>query len=236
MRRPGSLYLAFGAAALLVGLLIPLLVHSGGGGAVAFWPGMVRPGQLSRAHQPFEANCETCHTPHVGIEPATCVACHSGTSFGDKQSTRFHAQAKQCTSCHVEHDGSGSLTRMDHDALLRPMIWSPLRAPPAAGSSAAALDCASCHSNRDPHRGLFGAQCSSCHVLETWRLPDFRHPSANSTQCAECHRAPPSHYMEHFRMVSQRVAGQRARVGQCFACHTTDSWNNIRRTGYYDHH
>jgi hypothetical protein len=42
--------------------------------------------------------------------------------------------------------------------------------------------------------------------------------------------------MEHFSMVSQRAAGSKARVEQCYACHTTDSFNNIRRRGWYDHH
>ncbi|WP_241527173.1 hypothetical protein [Sphingomonas turrisvirgatae] len=47
---------------------------------------------------------------------------------------------------------------------------------------------------------------------------------------------PPSHNMMHFEMVSQRVAGKRARVEQCYACHTTDAWNNIRGVGWYVHH
>ena len=55
-------------------------------------------------------------------------------------------------------------------------------------------------------------------------------------QCAECHKAPPSHFMEHFSMVSQRAAGSKARVDQCYACHATDSFNNIRKRGWYDHH
>ena len=236
MRPRTVLYAVFGAAALLAVVLIPLLVHSGGGSTVAGWQGLVRPGPLSSAHRAFEGECETCHTPHAGVEPRTCIACHAGTSFGDKQSTRFHAAAVQCASCHVEHDGDAGITRMNHDALLVSRFWRPRpgRAPPAEGTDA--LDCASCHSNRDPHRGFFGAQCSSCHVLTTWRVEGFRHPSPSSTECAQCHQAPPSHSMEHFRMVSQRVAGQRARVEQCFACHTTDSWNNIRRIGFYDHH
>ena len=125
---------------------------------------------------------------------------------------------------------------MNHEALLDPRFWRPAPGGAPSSPSNGALDCASCHSNREPHRGLFGAQCGSCHVLTTWRIEGFRHPSPSSTECVQCHQAPPSHYMEHFEMVSQRVAGQRARVEQCFACHTTDSWNNIRRTGFYDHH
>lgn len=255
MRPVGILYTALIAAAVLLGVAIPLLVHAHGGGAVSGWQDLVNPGALSDAHRPFGDTCETCHTPHAGVEPRTCIACHAATSFGDNQSTRFHAAAGQCTSCHFEHEGNAGVTRMDHDALLVGRFWTPLPAagqqgaPPSQGTDAAraitgtrpggaqpSLDCASCHSNRDPHRGLFGAQCSACHLVTAWTVAGFRHPPPSSTQCAQCHQPPRSHLMEHFEMVSQRVAGERARVEQCFACHTTDSWNNIRRVGFYDHH
>ena len=50
-------------------------------------------------------------------------------------------------------------------------------------------------------------------------------------------QAPPSHYMMHFEMVSEKVAGQEhARVEQCYLCHQTDAWNNIRGVGWYKHH
>jgi hypothetical protein len=43
--------------------------------------------------------------------------------------------------------------------------------------------------------------------------------------------------MEHFAMVSKRVALKPdARVEQCFLCHLTTSWNDIRGVGYYKHH
>jgi hypothetical protein len=43
----------------------------------------------------------------------------------------------------------------------------------------------------------------------------------------------PSHYMLHFLMVSRSVAQEPdARVDQCFACHQTTSWNDIRQTGW----
>ncbi|RSX99127.1 cytochrome C, partial [Sphingomonas koreensis] len=181
--------------------------------------------------------CTTCHTPAKGVETKTCISCHAGTDFGNKQSTQFHAKATQCTSCHVEHDGNRGITRMDHAALLDLKVWRPDSgsAPGGSASSAplggfrpeAALNCASCHSIRDPHLGLFGTDCASCHKTTSWKIANYRHPSVSSTQCSECHKAPPSHFMEHFSMVSQRAAGEKARVDQCFACHTTDSFNNI---------
>jgi len=100
-----------------------------------------------------------------------------------------------------------------------------------------ALDCATCHANQDRHQTLFGRDCSECHSTATWTVAAFRHPSPRSTDCAQCHRGPPSHYMEHFRMISARVARQpEARVEQCFACHQTNSWNDIKGVGWYKHH
>lgn len=254
MSRTGILYAVLGTAVVLLGLVVPYLVHSTGSAAVPGWQGLVSPGPLSKAHSFIGESCEACHTPHVGVEAKTCIACHAATSFGDKQSTRFHAVAMECTGCHVEHDGEVSLARMDHSALLATEFWSgpaaqPKPMPPGATremmalpvhpsipGDLARLDCASCHSNRDPHRGFFGEQCSSCHSVTSWSIAEFRHPSTRSTECAQCHQPPPSHYMMHFEMVSQRVAGKRARVEQCFACHTTDDWNNIKGAGWYDHH
>jgi hypothetical protein len=51
------------------------------------------------------------------------------------------------------------------------------------------LDCSNCHSNRGPHRGQ---NCAACHEVLTWLITSFRHPSAKSTDCSQCHQTPPS--------------------------------------------
>lgn len=241
MTRPSLLYAVFVTAALAAGIGVPLAVHRGGSDAVDGWQGLVNPGPLSPAHRSLAQSCESCHTPHKGVEAKNCVACHAGTEFGDKASTRFHAAAADCTVCHVEHDGGASLTRMNHAVLKKPGMWKgpipqSVRSGRGNGDPLAVLDCASCHSTRDPHQSFFGAQCSSCHVLTSWRISGFRHPPPSSRECAECHKPAKSHLMGHFKMVSQKVAGEKARVDQCYACHTTDSWNNIAGKGFYDHH
>jgi len=238
MKRSTLLYAVFIAALLAVVVGLPALMRANTPPGSGFVQGLVSPGPLSPAHQSFAGQCTTCHTPLKGVETKTCLSCHAGQDFGDKQSTQFHASASQCTSCHVEHDGGRSLARMNHDALLDPKVWKhPTPIPQAIRDArSAGLDCASCHSIRDPHLGVFGKHCVSCHTVNSWRVEGYRHPSVNSTQCAECHRPPPSHLMEHFGMVSQRVAGEKARVDKCVACHTTDSFNNIRKRGWYDHH
>jgi hypothetical protein len=116
------------------------------------------------------------------------------------------------------------------------------------------LNCFTCHSNRNPHRdgtavsccgpgspnsvgSLFGRECADCHSTSTWKIAGYKHPSPRSQDCAQCHQPPPSHSMMHFSMVSMQGAGQmHARVEQCYLCHQTDSWNDIKGVGWYKHH
>jgi hypothetical protein len=101
----------------------------------------------------------------------------------------------------------------------------------------AVLNCASCHSNKNRHWGLFGADCAQCHGTTKWTVPEFWHPSPRSTECAQCHQARPSHYMMHFEMISAKVAReQSAKVNECYKCHQTTSWNDIKGVGLYKHH
>ena len=101
----------------------------------------------------------------------------------------------------------------------------------------AVLNCASCHSSKDRHVKLFGQDCAQCHTTAKWTIPEFRHPAPSSKDCAECHQAPPSHYMPHFQMVSAKIARQpSAKVNQCYECHQTTAWNDIKGLGWYKHH
>lgn len=256
MSRAALLYLVVGLAAALAGIVVPLVVHRSGSWAVPGWQALVTPGLLSQKHQFLAGQCEACHTPHAGVEAKNCIACHANApSLMTKQSTRFHASIGQCAACHVEHEGRERRpVAMDHDALARigmgagsgrpePSLEhlktyiAELGARTRRSDPILGLDCAACHTNRDPHRGLFGRECASCHLVTSWALAGFRHPSPDSKDCAQCHQAPPSHYMMHFQMVSMAVAGrEHARVEECHVCHQTDSWNNIRGVGWYKHH
>ena len=116
-------------------------------------------------------------------------------------------------------------------------LWPAGRPHPRVTVAEAALNCATCHGTKDKHQTLFGRDCASCHATQAWTIPDFKHPSPNSVDCVQCHQAPPSHYMGHFHMVSRSVARQpHARVDQCFSCHQTTSWNDIKQIGWYKHH
>ena len=231
---------------------------------VALLQRQVSPGLLSAAHGSLETNCAACHTPLKSADSTKCVACHAtNTALLERQSTAFHATVGSCSTCHIEHQGATIRpVTMDHLALAnvglervrqnlanpsnrRLLTWirehnSPVAANqthPKVTAAEAALNCSACHGTKDRHQKLFGEDCASCHGTASWIIPEFVHPSAGSTDCAQCHRAPPSHYMEHFRMVSQAVARVTdARVDQCFRCHQTTSWNDIKKVGWYKHH
>lgn len=257
MKTPRLIAVVYGVltlGALGVALAIPYLTHERGANAVPGWQSMVNPGTLSTKHQFLTADCASCHTPHQGVTADKCIACHaSNESLLAKQTTAFHADIGDCRGCHVEHQGLAARpTTMDHAVLAAigikthplPATVSPSSLPPAhprISSEEMALDCNACHANQDAHRTLFGRDCASCHATSSsqggWKIPEFRHPSSLSTDCAQCHQAPPSHYMEHFKMVSMPAARvEHADVSQCFLCHQTNSWNDIKGVGWYKHH
>jgi hypothetical protein len=243
---------------------------------LAAWQRHASPGVLSRAHTDLQDNCAACHTPVGGPADAKCIGCHANnTALLQRQPTAFHAEIGSCAQCHIEHRGAdASLMGMDHGALSRAGLrrvdeivgknkmdmrndllrWvnanvsrtSRISRYPAVSPLEAILNCSSCHATKDTHSGLFGTECASCHGTAKWAIDQFRHPSANSFDCAQCHQAPPSHYMMHFEMVSKKIAGQSdaqvaqccgvAQVSQCYRCHQTTSWNDIKGVGWYKHH
>lgn len=230
-----------------------------------FWRQQVSPGPLAPAHASLQTQCATCHVTLHSVPATQCIVCHaSETTLLQRQATAFHASVGACAGCHREHEGAARLrARMDHEALARIGLgqlassgddneakerhhalqaWVGTRTDGPTGNrrlSAAesALECSTCHATKDRHQGQFGTDCAQCHAATQWTLPEFRHPPPSSQDCAQCHRAPPSHLMEHFRMVSMKIARkEHVEVRQCYQCHRTTSWNDIRGTGLYDHH
>lgn len=233
--------------------------------SAATWQRLASPGELSAAHAPLDRRCADCHSPGRGPVVERCLACHAGERpLLERQPTAFHAVVSRCADCHPEHLGRGTRpTAMSHEVLVtlgRGMLSRAggveaarralqierfIRldrarlAPtyPLVTSREAVLDCASCHAVQDRHRGAFSPDCALCHATGSWSIPQFRHPSPSSVQCAQCHLPPKSHLMAHFTMVSQTVARQpTARVEQCHVCHQTTAWLDIRGVGWYEHH
>lgn len=220
----------------------------------------VSPGDLSSKHAFISNDCESCHSALKGIDATKCISCHANSqALLGREPTAFHSEIKDCRGCHVEHQGrSAAITRMAHGHLAAFAIrlrgatrdlppethdlirWLRRESPADSGQYqpfSQVLDCSTCHGTKDPHRMLFGKGCVDCHNLRSWKIAGYRHPPAESHDCAQCHQAPPSHYMEHFEMISEKIAGvEHADPRQCYLCHKTTSWNDIRGVGWYKHH
>lgn len=174
-------------------------------------------------------SCRECHLEHRGVariptdmDHGAIVAIGLRQVQSIDQSTNDDDSLQKQLLAWIKRHGT-----MDRLPSLNPDITA----------SEAVLNCAACHANEDRHVTLFGKDCAQCHSTSQWTVPEFRHPSPRSMDCAQCHQAPPSHYMGHFHMVSMKVAGKpHAEVSQCFKCHQTTSWNDIKGVGWYKHH
>lgn len=266
MRPVTLIYALLSAAGLAVSIAVPLTMSRSGSADIPLWTTVASPGPLSTAHTIFGERCEACHTPARGATAEACLTCHATAApeLLSKPSTAFHASVNECAGCHSEHRGQNRRPiTMDHALLvaigharaatgmlgngsrfahyvawIRAQLNSAGSAPkPLESGSLVSLDCAGCHTNRDVHRTLFGWECQSCHNVVAWTIAGFRHPSPLSQECAQCHQAPPSHYMMHFEMMDRMMTGQAgARVEQCYLCHQTDSFNNIKGVGWFKMH
>lgn len=174
-------------------------------------------------------NCVTCHGEHKGRSVSTTTMDHEllaqvGLNLLKEDKSEDAEYRKQGRRL-LEYIQSINGTRLSDSTL------------GGLSTSESVLNCSVCHSNEDPHRTYFGSDCTECHSTKAWTVPSFQHPSPSNKECAQCHAAPPSHYMMHFKMISAKVAGRpHANVNECFECHQTTAWNDIRGVGWYKHH
>jgi hypothetical protein len=200
------------------------------------------------------ANCVACHANNESLlqrqptafhgDVASCRECHPEHQGGKRPPTTMDHAALATIGLRQLADKGGAETEGAHR---RKQLAAWINRQRSSGETGtphahitpleAVLNCAACHANKDRHFKLFGQDCAQCHATAQWTIPQFRHPSPRSTDCAQCHQAPPSHYMGHFHMVSMKVARkEHARVNQCYLCHQTTAWNDIKSVGWYKHH
>ena len=192
--------------------------------------------KLSTAFHSNIGECAGCHVEHQGRNRRPINMDHAVlATVGHSRAAEAAAGSPPVGRASFRHavtqlqallDGSGA-----------DLVGGSLAPRPLRAATQATLDCAGCHANRDAHQTLFGRDCAGCHNVVAWTLPAYVHPSPRSQDCVQCHQAPPSHYMMHFEMMDRTIAGQsNARVEQCFLCHQTDAWNNIRGVGWRKMH
>ena len=233
---------------------------------LAVWQRFTSPGDLSAAHSHLEKDCGACHTAVKGASRSKCMACHvTDERLLTWPALKFHAAVPDCRACHTDHLGTPvASTRMHHVALAEMGLDLLAMGDSEVGRSVShhlaewtaesevgkgegrenrlapvevVLQCATCHAERDAHRKMFGSDCGVCHTTSIWSIPEYRHPSSASMDCAQCHRAPPCHSTPHFKQVCATVAGQpNAAVRDCHSCHQVTAWNQIKSVGWYQSH
>lgn len=206
-------------------------------------------------------SCAACHANNEALlqrQPTafhahiqSCSQCHLEHEGANRRPTKMDHLALAQFGLRELNDAADSERRQVRGQLLGWIRQHRVGPGPETGhknitSEEMILDCASCHSNQDKHFKLFGQDCAQCHATAQWAIAEFQHPSPRSTDCAQCHQAPPSHYMMHFEMVDKTVAGKAnapgnpccadVQVNQCYRCHQTNAWNDIKGVGWYKHH
>ena len=202
---------------------------------------------LQRQPTAFHANvqvCSGCHVEHQGTLRMPTKMDHSLLAKIGHRQIKAAELAVGLSSPDIEAVAGvlNQLPRKEEPAPAPGTNWSQVKqsiAPvlpvnhPRLAADESMLNCVSCHATKDRHQGFFGSDCVQCHATTQWTVTDFIHPSANSTDCAQCHKPPPSHNMMHFSMMSAPLAKQpNAQVNQCFLCHQPTVWNDIKGVGW----
>jgi len=86
------------------------------------------------ANAPMNYTCQTCHKPHVGKNPVSCLTCHADQS---KQGLHAKPAHQTCQACHKPHTWT-----VPADAAVRNI-------------------CLTCHTDKQDH--MSGIPCTACH-------------------------------------------------------------------------
>ena len=161
------------------------LLLVGVGAYFAGWTEGASPGPVASAHAGISSNCAECHQARVGVVDVRCERCHdpldsrrfspaahvmTGT---DDRWKAAHAQAIECSACHLEHRG--------HTAVV---------------SAVKDESCATCHTfgafPRHPEFALVRSQAPSSNGLEFSHAGHLKTLAQNGGgQCERCHQPTP---------------------------------------------
>ena len=187
---------------------------------------------LQRQPTAFHADvgsCKECHTEHRGRHAEMTAMDHNALAKIGR------SQLEEATN--ASDDESAALLRWLKQAgtgNAKPVPSAFVH--PALSNVERTLNCASCHSNDDQHFNSSATTVPPATKLKNGTSPSSATPPPRLKDCAQCHQAPPSHYMD-FKKISAKVAGKpHAKVSECYTCHQTTSWPDIKGDGFYKNH
>ena len=191
--------------------------------------------------------CTTCHKEHFGRD---FDVVHLDAAAFDHKATGYTLEAAhervKCDACHTPANIKAPDVRAwtrDHKTSLNTML----------GLSA---ECATCHSDDDPHGGQFRESCRSCHEATAWERPArfdhgrtrYRLTGAHrKASCDGCHKSA-SVNGRSIPRYSGTPTGEcstchaephNGSMGRsCTTCHDTNGWTSVDAkavAGRFDH-
>ncbi len=168
---------------------------------------------------PSRSRCGDCHPdPHRPSYAQGCGACHDESSW---KTSRF------------DHDRTGFPLRGKHVSL----ACAQCHPPGAKTKKIPFADCSDCH-RQDPHRGQFGRECRSCHVVSGFDKVTFDHGRTGypltgkhaGVSCRQCHQRQGGNKPPVYKSTTKTCGDCHADVhrGQfakgCDACHSTQGF------------
>jgi hypothetical protein len=161
--------------------------------------------------QHADLRCDRCHAGAVSLvdlqdTPTNCESCHLDDDIHEG------AMGGECGVCHVPSGWNEAV--FDHSVTGFQLDGGHLELDcedchETATYQGAEPGCFFCHAPDDPHSGVFGEVCETCHVTAGWAEVFFDHSGPFAVNCQTCHLddSPVGHY-----------------PGQCSACHIVSGW------------
>jgi hypothetical protein len=166
-------------------------------------------------------DCASCHLedePHQGMLGTDCASCHTTQGWSPSQFDHNRSAFKlteahvnvACNACHTDKIFKGTPS-----------------------------DCFSCHQQDDPHQGVLGANCASCHKATTWQDVTFDHSQTAfklvgghaNVACSACHKSLTFNDTPT-ACASCHVDVHQGQMGMdCAKCHNPFDWKDV----HFDH-
>lgn len=175
--------------------------------------------------------CTSCHfDEHRGQEGDDCARCHDTARWRpahsfDHQQTAYSLRGAHlkvaCEKCHPREDDRTTVA----STFPAPKERTFARYRPVVHEA-----CSSCHA--DPHDGRLGADCSRCHVEESWKsvpaaltaTPSFhdqtRYPLVGAHRSVACRAC-------HLPLGAKSEVFKNMRFAQCEDCHLDAHQNQV---------
>ncbi len=190
-------------------------------------------------HTDFEGetmNCESCHSQdRFKSETLDCITCHIENDH-DNMAERIEIYGTDCLACHNGTDEYADWNHND-DYLLEGAHTEVdcLECHIDQVFAGTATECASCHEDPELHTGIFGQECSRCHIAEAWEPAylnfhtfDLFHGSETALDCSNCHinnyvdkTCYGCHDHQPVDMVSVHLQEGIIEIDDCASCHPT---------------